>query len=151
MFGNGSGGESVFNGKKFKDEKGGLSLKHHSAGVGKYYACCCCCGCCCSCAVIGVVLEPECFNASVFIVLSFLFVWYRSVYHFRLRFFFELLLLLFCLMQSQQIRLQLQLLLLLLLLNNTLVKVLSMGNSGKNANTSQFFVTLAPCPQLDGE
>lgn len=33
MFGNGSGGESVFNGKKFKDEKGGLTLKHHSAGV----------------------------------------------------------------------------------------------------------------------
>jgi cyclophilin family peptidyl-prolyl cis-trans isomerase len=25
-----------------------------------------------------------------------------------------------------------------------------MGNSGKNANTSQFFFTLAPCPQLDG-
>lgn len=29
--------------------------------------------------------------------------------------------------------------------------VLSMGNSGKNANSSQFFVTLAACPQLDGK
>ena len=29
--------------------------------------------------------------------------------------------------------------------------VLSMGNSGKNSNSSQFFVTLAKCPQLDGK
>ena len=29
--------------------------------------------------------------------------------------------------------------------------VLSMGNSGKNSNSSQFFITLAPCPQLDGK
>ncbi|CAH0373007.1 unnamed protein product [Pelagomonas calceolata] len=29
--------------------------------------------------------------------------------------------------------------------------VLSMGNSGKNSNSSQFFVTLAPVPQLDGK
>ena len=28
---------------------------------------------------------------------------------------------------------------------------LSMGNSGKNANSSQFFFTFAPCPQLDGK
>ena len=28
--------------------------------------------------------------------------------------------------------------------------VLAMGNSGKNANTSQFFITLAPAPQCDG-
>ena len=29
--------------------------------------------------------------------------------------------------------------------------VLSMGNSGKNSNSSQFFITLAPVPQLDGK
>ena len=29
--------------------------------------------------------------------------------------------------------------------------VLSMGNNGKNANTSQFFWTLAATPQLDGK
>jgi len=29
--------------------------------------------------------------------------------------------------------------------------VLSMGNSGKNSNTSQFFVTLAPAPQCNGK
>ena len=28
VFGNGSGGESIFNGKKFKDERAGLQLKH---------------------------------------------------------------------------------------------------------------------------
>ena len=30
-------------------------------------------------------------------------------------------------------------------------RLLSMGNSGKNSNSSQFFITLAPCPQLDGK
>jgi peptidylprolyl isomerase len=29
--------------------------------------------------------------------------------------------------------------------------VLSMGNSGKNSNTSQFFITLAAAPQCDGK
>lgn len=29
--------------------------------------------------------------------------------------------------------------------------VLSMANSGKNSNTSQFYITLAPAPQLDGK
>ena len=29
--------------------------------------------------------------------------------------------------------------------------VLSMGNSGKNSNTSQFFITFAPLKQLDGK
>ena len=29
--------------------------------------------------------------------------------------------------------------------------VLSMGNSGKNANSSQFFFTFGPCPALDGK
>ena len=29
--------------------------------------------------------------------------------------------------------------------------VLSMGNSGKNSNTSQFFLTFAPAKQLDGK
>lgn len=61
IFGNGSGGESVFNGKKFKDERAGLALKHDRAGV------------------------------------------------------------------------------------------LSMGNSGKNSNSSQFFVTLDRAPQCDGK
>jgi cyclophilin family peptidyl-prolyl cis-trans isomerase len=63
VFGNGSGGESIFGGKggKFKDERAGLNLKHDAAGV------------------------------------------------------------------------------------------LSMGNSGKNSNTSQFFITLAPAPQCDGK
>ena len=28
---------------------------------------------------------------------------------------------------------------------------LSMGNSGKNSNSSQFFFTLAPCPACDGK
>jgi cyclophilin family peptidyl-prolyl cis-trans isomerase len=59
--GNGSGGESIYNGKKFKDEKPGLLLKHDRRGV------------------------------------------------------------------------------------------LSMGNSGKNANSSQFFVTLCGAPQADGK
>ena len=29
--------------------------------------------------------------------------------------------------------------------------LLSMANSGKNSNTSQFFFTLAPAPQCDGQ
>ena len=33
VFGNGSGGESIFNGKKFKDEKAGLQLKHDRRGI----------------------------------------------------------------------------------------------------------------------
>jgi peptidylprolyl isomerase len=61
VFGNGSGGESIYNGKKFKDERGGLALKHDRAGI------------------------------------------------------------------------------------------LSMGNSGKNSNTSQFFITLDAAPQCDGK
>lgn len=61
VFGNGSGGESIYNGKKFKDERAGLALKHDRAGI------------------------------------------------------------------------------------------LSMGNSGKNSNTSQFFVTLDKAPQCDGK
>jgi cyclophilin family peptidyl-prolyl cis-trans isomerase len=60
VFGNGSGGESIF-GKKFKDEKAGLAVKHDGAGI------------------------------------------------------------------------------------------LSMGNSGKNSNSSQFFLTLAATPQCDGK
>lgn len=61
VFGNGSGGESIYNGKKFKDERAGLSLKHDKAGM------------------------------------------------------------------------------------------LSMGNSGKNSNTSQFFITLDKASQCDGK
>lgn len=63
IFGNGSGGESVYGGKggKFKDDRGGLALKHDCAGV------------------------------------------------------------------------------------------LSMGNSGKHSNTSQFFLTLGSAPQCDGK
>mmetsp|Transcript_2700 Transcript_2700/g.5218 ORF Transcript_2700/g.5218 Transcript_2700/m.5218 type:complete len:334 (+) Transcript_2700:244-1245(+) len=61
VFGNGSGGESIYNGKKFKDERAGLGMKHDKAGV------------------------------------------------------------------------------------------LSMGNSGKNSNTSQFFITLDKAPQCDGK
>jgi cyclophilin family peptidyl-prolyl cis-trans isomerase len=61
VFGNGSGGESIYNGKKFKDERAGLLLKHDRAGI------------------------------------------------------------------------------------------LSMGNSGKNSNTSQFFITLDKAPQCDGK
>ncbi|KAL3789674.1 hypothetical protein HJC23_003875 [Cyclotella cryptica] len=61
VFGNGSGGESIYNGKKFKDERAGLGLKHDRAGI------------------------------------------------------------------------------------------LSMGNSGKNSNTSQFFITLDKTPQCDGK
>ena len=60
VFGNGSGGESIYGGRKFKDERAGLGLRHDGAGL------------------------------------------------------------------------------------------LSMGNSGKNSNTSQFFVTLGPAPQCDG-
>mmetsp|Transcript_12739 Transcript_12739/g.16628 ORF Transcript_12739/g.16628 Transcript_12739/m.16628 type:complete len:399 (+) Transcript_12739:344-1540(+) len=58
---NGSGGESIFSGKKFKDERSGLQLHHHSRGI------------------------------------------------------------------------------------------LSMGNSGKNSNSSQFFITFQPTPQCDGK
>ncbi|KAG7352876.1 peptidyl-prolyl cis-trans isomerase [Nitzschia inconspicua] len=61
VFGNGSGGESVFNGKKFKDERLGLLAKHNKRGI------------------------------------------------------------------------------------------LSMGNAGKNSNSSQFFFTFAACPQCDGK
>uniref|UniRef100_A0A7S2N1Q7 peptidylprolyl isomerase n=1 Tax=Helicotheca tamesis TaxID=374047 RepID=A0A7S2N1Q7_9STRA len=61
VFGNGSGGESIYNGKKFKDEKSGLALKHDRMGI------------------------------------------------------------------------------------------VSMGNSGKNSNTSQFFITFAKAPQCDGK
>lgn len=61
VFGNGSGGESIFNGKKFKDERPGLMLKHYRRGL------------------------------------------------------------------------------------------LSMGNSGKNSNTSQFFITFEKAPQCDGK
>lgn len=61
VFGNGSGGESIYNGKKFKDERAGLQLKHDGKGV------------------------------------------------------------------------------------------LSMGNSGKNSNTSQFFITFKEAPQCDGK
>jgi len=61
VFGNGSGGESIFNGKKFKDERGGLALKHDRKGI------------------------------------------------------------------------------------------VSMGNSGKNSNTSQFFITFEAIPQCDGK
>ncbi|KAL3791422.1 hypothetical protein ACHAW5_005796 [Stephanodiscus triporus] len=60
VFGNGSGGESIYGGKKFKDERAGLGLRHDRAGL------------------------------------------------------------------------------------------LSMGNGGKNSNTSQFFVTLDAAPQCDG-
>jgi peptidylprolyl isomerase len=61
VFGNGSGGESIFNGKKFKDEREGLLAKHDRRGI------------------------------------------------------------------------------------------LSMGNGGKNSNSSQFFVTLDACPQCNGK
>ena len=61
VFGNGSGGESIFNGKKFKDERAGLLMKHDRKGI------------------------------------------------------------------------------------------LSMGNSGKNSNTSQFFITFGSAPQCDGK
>ena len=61
VFGNGSGGESIFNGKKFKDERAGLMLKHERKGI------------------------------------------------------------------------------------------LSMGNSGRNSNTSQFFITFGCVPQCDGK
>jgi len=33
VMGNGSGGESIFNGKKFKDERAGLALKHNKRGT----------------------------------------------------------------------------------------------------------------------
>ena len=33
IFGNGTGGESIYNGKKFKDEKLGLQLKHNQRGI----------------------------------------------------------------------------------------------------------------------
>eukprot|EP00977_Amphora_coffeiformis_P017262 scaffold5535_cov180-Amphora_coffeaeformis.AAC.1 len=61
VFGNGSGGESIYNGKKFKDERPGLLAKHDRRGV------------------------------------------------------------------------------------------LSMGNAGKNSNSSQFFFTFDACPQCDGK
>lgn len=61
VFGNGSGGESIYNGKKFKDERAGLMAKHDRVGI------------------------------------------------------------------------------------------LSMGNAGKNSNSSQFFLTFDACPQCDGK
>eukprot|EP00199_Chlamydomonas_sp_CCMP681_P005507 CAMPEP_0119108288 /NCGR_PEP_ID=MMETSP1180-20130426/13569_1 /TAXON_ID=3052 ORGANISM="Chlamydomonas cf sp, Strain CCMP681" /NCGR_SAMPLE_ID=MMETSP1180 /ASSEMBLY_ACC=CAM_ASM_000741 /LENGTH=243 /DNA_ID=CAMNT_0007093885 /DNA_START=8 /DNA_END=739 /DNA_ORIENTATION=+ len=38
-----------------------------------------------------------------------------------------------------------------LALKHDAMGVLSMANSGKNSNTSQFFITLAPAPQCDGK
>lgn len=35
-------------------------------------------------------------------------------------------------------------------LKHDAVGILSMANSGKNSNSSQFFLTLAPAPQCDG-
>ena len=112
---NGSGGESIW-GKKFKDEKDGLKLKHDARGV---------------LSMVGRRAAGERPDQERFL--------WKAVPPYQLTYFGD-----GCILKSD--------------LNiSTLTSYCTVfahyvtGNTGKNSNGSQFFITFGPCKALDGK